>query len=330
MSTSFLEQVQAEIAERWGTSYLNSFSMQMAAGDVGSQQGAEGGQQNGNGGGTGQQGQQQQEDTGEDYSIGTSFLSRVSPEHLPVVEPYVKQWDAGVTRRFQELHSQLTPYQELGDFEQLSAAKNILDRLEANPWEVYGILEQALRSGEFGPNPGGNGNPQGGQQAPPAGQQQTPPPAQGGQQEQGLSGLPPEVQQRFDALQQTVVALGQHILGQSQSQQEQQEQEGLNNYLTQMHDEFGDFDDDWILMQVYRDQDFGKIEDHINSWQEMTGQRQQQAQQGQQQAMNGLPQLLGGGGSPMPSDPASIKALDRKQVQSFVVDQLRAAAEARS
>lgn len=305
MFSSTLEQLKAEwAAQGWDLSALGCFRMEMAApgaGDAGGQQ---------------QQGEDQ--GSGEtDYSLGPAFLGRVPQEHRPILEPYVKQWDAGVTRRFQELHSKYAPFENM-DPEQVETAMGLLDRLDSNPWEIYGILQQALMSGEYGPNP--SENPLTGQ------------PMAGGQQEQGLpgaapqsgnGGLPPEVQQRLDQMQNTLIALGQHVLGQSQSQKEQQEADQLNTYLEQLHEEYGDFDDDWVLMRVYRDQSFDNIDQHISSWGELTGKMQGQ----QQQANSGLPTLLGAGGGngPMLSDPTSVKNLSRKDTRDLVANILGAA-----
>src|SRR6516164_6951134 len=95
------------------------------------------------------QGQGQPQGQPSEYSLAEGFLGRVPQEHRSIIEPYVKQWDAGVTRRFAELHSQLQPYTELGDLETLQAAAGLAQMLEENPYQVYGILHQALMNGEM-------------------------------------------------------------------------------------------------------------------------------------------------------------------------------------
>ena len=48
-------------------------------------------------------------------TLGSDFLKSVPEEQRGALEPFVKQWDAGVTRRFQELQSQYAPYRSLLD-----------------------------------------------------------------------------------------------------------------------------------------------------------------------------------------------------------------------
>lgn len=251
--------------------------------------------------------QQQSQPQGESgYSLASGFLDRVDPAHRAIVEPYVKQWDAGVTRRFQELQSQLAPWQEFGDPEEVSAAVGLAQMLQENPYQVYGILQQALINGEI-QAPDGQQGPAPLQQPAPNLQQQ---------QDQGLNGIPPEVQQRMDQMQNALVALGQHILGQQQQQSTEQENQALESHLDLLHQEYGDFDDRYVMLQVYNGATW---EDAINNFNGLITQRAGQSLQRQ----NGLPALLGsGGGGGAPTDPASVKNLDRGQVKSLVASVL--------
>lgn len=249
------------------------------------------------------QGQEGQGQGSDEYSLAAGFLGRIPEEHRPIVEPYVKQWDAGVTRRFQELQSQLAPWQEIGDIEDVQAAMGLAQMLQENPYQVYGILHQALINGEI-QAPEGQGGPGPLQQPVP---NQVPP-----QQDQGLNGIPPEISQRLDTMQQALVALGQHFLGQQTQQQTEAENAELDNYMAQLHEEYGDFDDQYVMLQLYN----GRSPDEaINNFNALITQRASQSLQRQ----NGLPALLGsGGGGGVASDPASVKNLDRGQVRSLV------------
>ena len=51
---------------------------------------------------------------GEDLSLSSPFLNEVAPDHRSIVAPYIKKWDAGVTKKFQEYSSKLKPYESLG------------------------------------------------------------------------------------------------------------------------------------------------------------------------------------------------------------------------
>jgi hypothetical protein len=327
MNTSTLERIRADFARRgWDESFLDVFRMEMsgqaaAAAQQGS--GQNGGQQSAQSQGGDDSGQGSAEGQQSEYSLAEGFLGRVPQEHRAIMEPYVRQWDAGVTRRFAELHSQLAPYEELGDMESLQAASNLARMLEENPYQVYGILHQALINGEMM-------DPQTGQAIAPGspfpqqqGQQQMLP----GQQEQGLGNeeIPAPVAQRLDAITQAVVALGQHFLGQQQMTQEQQEDAQLEEFLTTLHTEYGDFDEHWVIGRMLNgsepDQAIQEFNDLVNS--RATAQISRNS---------GLPSLLGSGtgGSGVPADPSNVKNLNRKQTQDLVKSVLASAASQRN
>jgi hypothetical protein len=284
------------------------------AGDTGgSQEGtATGGSPAPQGEAAGNGGQQQGQgssSSGDGYSLGPGFLQRVPEEHRAILEPYVKQWDAGVTRRFQELQSQLAPYQEFGDIENISAAMQLAQVIDENPWQVYGILHQALMG-----------------QQPPVGQEipgQQPPQ---GQQDQGLSGpegeLPPQAQQRLDQMQQMLVALAQHVLGEQATKTQAQEDQELDSWLQGLHTEFGDFDDQWVLMRVYQG---SGPEEAIKAFNDLVQERA-----GKQLSANGrAPNLLGGGGGATATGNDDVRSLSRGDTKSLVASVLAQASQAK-
>ena len=333
MNNSFLEQVRADFAQRgWDESFLDCLTMEMSGQAAAAAQqggGQSGGQQSSEsqGGGDGS-GQGSTEGQQSEYSLAEGFLGRVPQEHRAIMEPYVRQWDAGVTRRFAELHSQLAPYEELGDMETLQAASNLARMLEENPYQVYGILHQALINGEMvDPQTGqaiqpGTPFPQ---QAGMQGQQQ-----QGmlqGQGEQGLGGddIPPAIAQRLDAITNALMAVGQHVMGQQQMTQEQQEDAALEEYLTQLHGEFGDFDEHWVIGRMLNG---AEPDAAIQEFNDLVNQRAT----AQISRNSGLPSLLGSGagGSGAPADPSNVKNLNRKQTQDLVKSVLASAAQQRN
>lgn len=276
----------------------------------------------------GQPAQGQQAQQGEsDYSLASSFLERVNPEHRAIVEPYVKQWDAGVTRRFQELHSQYQPYTELGDVETVDAAVKLMQMVDTDPWKVYGVLHEALMGQEpppgFGQQQQGAGlNGQQQSQQNPFGQQ-----GQGGLEQQGLSGadqgqLPEAVQQELSQLRNAVTVMAQHMLGQNQQQTQAEEDAQLDQYLTQLHEEFGDFDERYVLGRLHGGE---SVEDAIKGWNEAVETRAK----AQLQKNGTVPHVLGGGGAPA-GEGTTPKDLSRKDTQSLVANVLARAAQARN
>jgi hypothetical protein len=185
--------------------------------------------------------------------------------------------------------------------------------MQDNPWQVYGILHQALQNGEFGP-------PQGQQMPQQTGQQQQLPGQYPQQQDQGQigpDGVPIVVTQRLDQITEALLALGQRFISGQQETQEQEEDAQLDEWLGQMHEEFGDFDDNYFLMGIYNGQTpeeaFGQFSQMVN------GRATQQLQ------VNGvaLPLLgSGGGGSGVPAPNTSVKDLSRGQTKDLVAQVL--------
>ena len=121
-------------------------------------------------------------------SLGNAFLERVPPEDRPIVEPYVKQWDAGVTRRFQALHSTYDPYREFVESQvdptQMQNALQLYELLDTNPQQLYLLLQQEAQANGWG-------------------QQQGQPGSQiEGQQNDAFQGLPPQVVEQITTQQQ--------------------------------------------------------------------------------------------------------------------------------
>jgi len=213
----------------------------------------------------------------------------------------------------------------LGDYETIQAAMGLAQMLEDNPYQVYGILHQALMNGEMiDPQSGAPfqapGQPNYQPNAP--GQQMLP-----GQQEQGLAGqdqIPPAVGQRLDQLTQAVIAMGNHFLGQQQQSQEEAEDQALDEWLGSLHEEFGDFDEQFVLGRILNGEE---PEAAIQGFNQLITDRASS----QLNRQNGLPNLLGaGGGGGAPADPANVKNLSRKQTQGLVASVLASNANARN
>lgn len=230
--------------------------------------------------------------------LAEGFLGRVNPAHRAIVEPYVKQWDAGVTRRFQELHGQLQPYQQLGDPDTLGQAMQLFKMIDEQPEQVLSLLQEALGQG---------------------GQEQQPVPAeQQGlqeQQEQGgqgqAPGLSPEVTQQLNTLQNVVEALAQRILDQDSSTQESQEDQQLDQYFDLLKKEFGDFDEDYVIAKMLAGVDGEQAVQQFQ--QSIQGQVNQRAQR------PNLPPILSGGGS-VPQEGQSISKAPRSEVKNLVAN----------
>lgn len=231
------------------------------------------------------------------------ILAQVDPAHRAIVEPYLGKWDAGVTRRFQELQGQLQPFQQLGaDPNTLAEAYQLYQMIDENPQQVLELLQQAV----------GEGVPQG---------------QQGQQQPQGLEGqpggapgsetpaIPPELEQRLGVFEQVLETIAQKFMDQQQEQSTQQADQQLDQYLGLLKTEFGDFDEPYILAQMMA----GKSgEEAVKAFQAAV-----QGQVNQRSRQQPLPKILGGGGA-VPQEGKSVADASPKDTRALVANILAA------
>lgn len=212
-----------------------------------------------------------------------TFLQSIEDEALrSQLEPHVKRWDAGVTRRFQDLHSRYRPYEDLGEVEQLQEAQQLYQLLNESPERVYQALAET-----FGANntqqgvPGPQGQFPQGQQ----GQQQVP--GADGLTQQQYAQLPPDIQKQIEQQSQIVSTLAEHYLQQEKSQEQAQEDAELDSYLDNLKTELGDFDEEYVLLKMSQGTDGAKA---VKQWNRMI--ENQTAKRAGQNA----PQVISGGG----------------------------------
>lgn len=250
-----------------------------------------------------------------DSQPANPFLEAVDPNDRAVVEKYIKQWDANVTRRQMELQRQYEPYRNLGDVETLTKAQQLYDYFQRNPQEVYQKLHSAFGQQQQVPQPqlqpnvnsgqGFSGNEFPEDLAP----YLTPLQQQFVQQRQ-------EMQQFQQTTTQVLEALAGYVTNQQQTSQQAQEDAALDQQLNLLKAEFGDFDEEFVLAKMYAGVDpveavrayKSKFQASIN--QQRTG-----------------PTLNGGGGTP-PSG-KSVQDLNQKETRALVADVLAKAAQAK-
>jgi hypothetical protein len=166
-------------------------------------------------------GASQQQDAG----LSNDFLSRVPEADREIVGKYVRDWDAGVTRRFQDIHQQYEPYKQLGDYESLTQYKAVYEYLRNNPEQVYKTLQETF-----------------GQQQ----QQQAAP-------EDEFGDLPPQVVEKLrmmDQQGQLLQALAERVIGMNTATQEAQEDAELDKYMNWLSSRYGGFDEDYVLAKM--------------------------------------------------------------------------------
>jgi len=241
-------------------------------------------------------------------SLANPFLSSVAEEDREVVSKYIKEWDSGVTKKFQEYSDKLKGYQSLGEIEQLQNASQFVKDLQSDPvgffvsmrdylvdnadqfdienvQETLGVLQKMSEQQEDF-----NGG--------------TPP---------EFEGLPPQFVDMFSKLQDTVGELSTNY-NQTKSQiQEQEQMAMLDSVLTKMHTEHGDFDDTYVLTQIAS----GKSpEDAYASYQQLTESIINSHRK------NPPPPIIGGpGGTPLDQvDPTKLTdAKSRKELGAAIL-----------
>lgn len=237
-------------------------------------------------------------------SLANPFLANIPELERPIVAKYIKDWDAGVTRKFQEIHSQYQPYKELGASpEEIQAAYNIYQQLNSDPKAFYKALADAL--GDELLEEQVQGTPQ--QQVNPA-----------------FQGLPPEFQAEYQQTRKAVEALAQYIMDQQDSQKAQQEDAELDNYISSLKEKHGDFDEEFVLTKMYSGNMDG--EQAIAAW--------KQSVQNYINQVGGVPgntapafKPLHGGGSVPNEESKKITDLSRNETKSLVANLMQQAVE---
>jgi hypothetical protein len=244
-----------------------------------------------------------------DSSLSDGFLANIPDKDRAVVQRYVKDWDAGVTRRFQEIHDSYSPYKELGDVDQLKQAVELYQMVDTQPEVVYEALKQHFEQqnvpNTFQQQP--NQYPQNGQFPQPQPQQINP------QLQQALNPFLTPIQEQMAQQQQMLTQMAEVIVRGHQSSQEQQEDAMLDSYLSELKQKHGEFPEDVILLHLY--QNPGSTGDQaIAAW-------KSSMQQFMPSSTPPPPVLTGG---TVPENHVDVGSMDSKDVRSLVANVMAA------
>jgi hypothetical protein len=189
------------------------------------------------GGESGNQGTEGQQDVGDGsqgqesgYSSFVQELLKDAPkEHVSIMEPYIKKFDAGVTRRFQDLKNQYKHYEPLGwDEETTQQMSEVYRVLNEEPERLYEALKEQLELEEEAQKPG----------------------SQVGESGPEFQGLPPEITAQIEQQQQVLAALAQWVMDQDQKSTETVEDQEFDGYLDLLKKEYGEFDEEYVVTQI--------------------------------------------------------------------------------
>lgn len=233
-------------------------------------------------------------------SLASPFLEKIPEADREVVGRYIKDWDAGVTQRFQAIHQQYRPYKDLGaDPEELAQAYALMQMVNEDPSRVYQLLGDSLS--ELGLTP---------QQGQPQQQYQQP---QGLVDANGDSDLPPAFLDKFTRMEQTLEALAGRFLQDAETRQAEQEDQQLEQYIGGLKQKYGEFDEDWVLAKMLSGTDGEQAVQQYGQW--------LQSQINSRMNPKRPVPVLGGGGS-VPANGVDPTKMSPKDVRSLVADML--------
>jgi hypothetical protein len=227
--------------------------------------------------------------------LASPFLAKIPAQDRAVVSRYIKDWDAGVTKKFQEYSGKLKPYEQLGTYEDLQKYYNLANNLRTQPEMVFRLMYQGLQQ-QYGDDWDNQLN--------------------------RILGVEDQMSEEYeyeeggeeadpnDVFQQNVMQELEELRAwrdeQTSAQQQYQENEQLNQVLSGLHRQYGEFDDEGVLVRIAAHGDPHKA---VKEWRATVAKYSQNGSQRQ------APKVMGGQGG-VPSDQVDAKSLrgaDRKQ-----------------
>lgn len=162
------------------------------------------------------------------------ILSKIPDEDRTVVAKYIKEWDGGVTQHLQKIHADYAPYKELGELENLQESLKYYSMIQNDPASVVMAITEALKENGMSLDDllGNNDSEV---------EQQTP------------AGLPPEVLAKLgkiDQLETMLSNMHEQFQTFATTTTEERQLEQLDNLMTDMHSRHGDFNDEFVLLQL--------------------------------------------------------------------------------
>lgn len=227
----------------------------------------------------------------------SGILKDVPEGQRPIVEPYAKEWQTRVGKKFDELHSQLKPlepFKELIDngyeYDDIVMAVNLAQSLQEDPQRVYQLLHQ-----QYGGQASGQG---------PTEQQQS---------DQDSEDDPTTLELR--QLREQQAALTERFQQEDLTRKQAEQQQLIEDVISTLHEQHGDFDDVYVLNLMLAGADPEDAVKQFNETVETWATKRNPANAS-------APTILGaGGGVPVPQgiDPTT---LDDKATKNLVAQLL--------
>ena len=228
------------------------------------------------------------------------ILSVVPQELHEQLTPKLQAWDQGVQQKISQLHSEYEPYKDIiSNYgpDDVQSAIGLALALQNDPQTFFqNLLESAedlgIDMGEFlGQGAGAEPNSQQGQQ--------------GGENDNPYD-------DRFSRLEEAIGTIAESLLAQQQGWSESQEDAALDQELNRLHQQFGEFDEDYVLTKIGAGMDPNQA---VEAYMQLTGKNPK---------ADDTPPILGAGGS-LPSNRQDIAKMKPSDTEALVARMLTAA-----
>lgn len=231
------------------------------------------------------------------------ILDTIPQEYRNAVLPTLQKWDAGVSRQFQKIHDSYAPLREFEDLDpaEVRDALGVYQALNENPeatWEaigrVYGLSPQQISQAMA---------------------------SEDEEVEDYLNGLPAGIRDRLSKLdvhEQVLENITRELLQRQASEEEAQEDEALEEYLEELHEEYGDFDEDFVVGLMAAGVDG---EDAIGQFQQITERIAQQYGESTRRSSPSVMSSSGGIPNVGSVDPSRLSSRDTQDLISEILRQ---------
>jgi len=249
-----------------------------------------------------------------------TILNAVPEEYHEALRPQLEKWDKGVSRRFEKIHKEYDPYKELVekyDSDYVGEALKIMGALQENPaatWEaigrVYGLSPQQVSQAA---STSSNDD----------------------DEDFDIDDLPGPIKAALEKVglhEQVLEGLVREATNRNQAQEEAEEDAALEEYLAELREEHGDFDEDYVIALLANGMDgddavgqYQALVARINPTKAPTPKAQpQQPQPVAQPSRPVAPKVMNSGGG-IPAVPGpDVSKMSRGDTKSLIIQLLEA------
>lgn len=245
----------------------------------------------------------QGEDSGGLNPAWNDLLGVVPSELHSQVTPHLRNWDQNYQNSLQKVQSDYAPFDEFKQAgvtpDQIKMGMGLMQALEQDPKQVYDLLAQQF---SFGADNSGQGD------------SETP------TVDEAYESLPDAVKEKlskFDSVQQQLDTLTQWAVSQQSQSAEQQEDAALENLMSNLKNQHGNFDEHYVLSKMQAGMD---PQDAIKDYNSFVEQVRTEAQRPR------APKILGSGSVVPGEHSLDPKKMDPGQTKNLVTQMLAQAA----